>query len=121
MFHHTNHAGATHMALNLGIIGLPKSGKTTLFNAITGSHAHTSSYASGEEPNVAVVKVPEPRLEVLTAMFHPRKTVPADVKFTDVAGMHASADDKKEPISRQTLGFLSTMDALLLVARAFAN
>src|SRR5437588_3524496 len=109
------------MALNLGIIGLPKSGKTTLFNAITGSHAQTSAYASGEEPNVAVVKVPDPRLDVLTQMFHPRKTTPADVKFTDVVGVSGQPVDKKEPISRQTLGFISTVDALVLVVRAFAN
>src|SRR5919201_6180563 len=109
------------MALNLGIIGLPKSGKTTLFNALTGSHAQTSTYSSGEEPNVAVVKVPDPRLDVLTAMFHPRKTTPADVKFTDVAGMSGKAGDTKEPISRQTLGFISAVDALVLVVRAFAN
>ena len=109
------------MSLNLGIIGLPKSGKTTLFNALTGSHAQTSAYATGDEPNVAVVKVPDPRLDVLTEMFHPRKTTPADVKYTDVAGMSGKADDKKEPISRQTLGFLSTMDALVLVVRAFDN
>ncbi len=49
------------MALNLGIVGLPKSGKTTLFNAITGSNAATSAYA-GDQPNVAVVKVPEARV-----------------------------------------------------------
>src|SRR6478672_9894530 len=109
------------MALNLGIIGLPKSGKTTLFNAITGSHAQTSAFATGEEPNVAVVKVPDPRLDVLTNMFHPKKTTPADVKFTDVAGVSGKADDKKEPISRQTLGFLGGVDALVLVVRAFAN
>ena len=107
------------MALDLGIIGLPKSGKTTLFNAITGSNAQTSAFASGDEPNVAVVKVPDPRLDVLTGMFHPRKTTPADVKFTDVAGVSGKPVDKKEPISRQTLGFLSTMDALVLVVRAF--
>lgn len=110
------------MSLNLGIVGLPKSGKTTLFNAITGSHAHTSAFATGDEPNVAVVKVPDPRLDVLTQMFHPRKTTPADVKFTDVAGMQsAKSADKREPISRQTLGFLSGMDALVLVVRAFDN
>jgi GTP-binding protein YchF len=110
------------MALNLGIIGLPKSGKTTLFNAITGSHAQTSAYSSGEEPNVAVVKVPDPRLDVLTEMFHPRKTTPADVKFTDVVGMSGPKEaDRKEPISRQTLGFISTVDALVLVVRAFDN
>ncbi|MFL5732734.1 MAG: redox-regulated ATPase YchF [Chloroflexia bacterium] len=109
------------MALNLGIIGLPKSGKTTLFNALTGSHAQTSAYASGDEPNVAVVKVPDPRLDVLTSMFHPRKTTPADVKFTDVVGVSGKPIDPKEPISRQTLGFISTVDALVLVVRAFAN
>ena len=75
------------MALNLGIIGLPKSGKTTLFNAITGSHAQTSAYASGEQPNVAVVKVPDPRLDVLAKMYNPKKNTPADVQFTDVPGV----------------------------------
>lgn len=111
------------MALNLGIVGLPKSGKTTLFNAITGSHAQTSAYSSGEQPNVAVVKVPDPRLDMLAKMFNPRKTTPADVQFTDVPGVSPSQKerDAKEPISRQTLGFISTVDALVLVARAFEN
>jgi GTP-binding protein YchF len=111
------------MALNLGIVGLQASGKTTLFNAITGSHAQTSGYSSGDQPNVAVVKVPDPRLDVLAEMYNPRKNTPADVQFTDVAGMSAAAKEKdsKEPISRQTLGFLSGMDALVLVVRAFEN
>jgi ribosome-binding ATPase len=111
------------MALNLGIVGLQGSGKTTLFNAITGSHAHTSAYSSADQPNVAVVKVPDARLNVLADMFHPRKLTAADVTFTDVPGMSAAAREKdsKEPISRQTLGFLSTMDALIMVVRAFEN
>ena len=111
------------MALNLGIIGLPKSGKTTLFNAITGSQAMTSAYASGsDQPNVAVVKVPDERLNVLADMFHPRKLTPADVQFTDVAGVASGKEvDKKEPISRQVLGFISTVDALVLVVRAFES
>jgi GTP-binding protein YchF len=110
------------MSLNLGIVGLQASGKTTLFNAITGSHAQTSGYSSGDQPNVAVVKVPDPRLAVLAEMYHPRKTTPADVQFTDVAGMSAGKEkDSKEPISRQVLGFLSGMDALVLVVRAFEN
>jgi len=93
------------MSLNLGIIGLQGSGKTTLFNAITGSHAQTSAYSSGDQPNVAVVKVPDARLDVLAEMYHPRKNTPADVTFTDVPGMSAAAKEKdsKEPISRQTL------------------
>ncbi len=111
------------MALNLGIFGLQSSGKTTLFNAITGSQASTSSYSSGDQPNVAVVKVPDPRLEVLADMFHPRKTVYADVQFTDVPGMSAAAKEKesREPVSRQTLGFISAVDALVLVVRAFES
>ena len=113
------------MALNLAIIGLPLSGKTTLFNAITGSHAATATYSAGDQPNVAVVKVPDERLDVLARMFHPRKVTPADVQFIDVpgAGMGASAREResKEPISRQTLGFISTVDALVLVVRAFDN
>src|ERR687888_659731 len=63
----------------------------------------------GYDRIVAVGKLPAPRLDVLTAMFHPRKTTPADVKFTDVVGMSGKAADRKEPISRQTLGFLSTV------------
>jgi len=111
------------MALNLGIFGLQSSGKTTLFNAITGSQASTSSYSSGDQPNVAVVKVPDPRLEVLADMFHPRKIVHADVQFTDVPGMSAAAKEResREPVSRQTLGFISAVDALVLVVRAFEN
>ena len=56
-------------------------------------------------------------------MFHPRKIVPADVQFTDVPGMSASAKEKesREPVSRQTLGFMSTVDALVIVVRAFEN
>lgn len=110
------------MSLNLGIVGLQRSGKTTLFNAITGSSAQTSAYSSDDQPNVAVVKVPDARLDVLTTMFKPRKTTPADVQFTDVPGMSGGAkENNKEPMSRQTLGFLSTMEALVLVVRAFEN
>lgn len=111
------------MSLNLGIVGLQGSGKTTLFNAITGSHAQTSAYSSGDQPNVAVVKVPDPRLDILAAIYKPRKNTPADVQFTDVPGTSAAAKEanNKEPISRATLGFLSTMEALVLVVRAFEN
>lgn len=111
------------MALGLGIIGLQQSGKTTLFNAVTGSHAQTSAYSSGDQPNMAVVKVPDPRLDVLAKMYNPRKVTPTDVQFVDVPGMSGAAAEKssKEPISRQTLGFISTVDALVLVVRAFEN
>ena len=65
------------MALTLGICGLPKSGKTTLFNALTHSQAQTSAFGvASDEPNVAMVKVPDDRLTVLAEMFKPRKQEP---------------------------------------------
>ena len=69
------------MSLRLVIVGLPSSGKTTVFNALTRAEAATGTYTAAEDqPNVAMVKVPDPRLDVLTEMFKPKKTVPADVQ-----------------------------------------
>ena len=113
------------MALTLGICGLPKSGKTTLFNALTGSQAQTSAFATGSaEPNIAVVKVPDARLDVLTQMFHPKKTTPAEVKYFDVAGLSQSEDPsaaRTEGLSRQFLGHIATAEALVIVVRAFES
>jgi GTP-binding protein YchF len=113
------------MALTLGICGLPKSGKTTLFNALTNSQAQTSAYGSAsDEPNVAMVKVPDERLTVLAGMFKPRKLTPADVQYVDVAGL-AGGDDpsmaRTEGLSRKFLGAVAANDALLIVIRAFEN
>src|SRR6476661_3075693 len=113
------------MALTLGICGLPKSGKTTLFNALTGSQAATSAFATGgTEPNIAVVKVPDARLDVLTQMFHPKKTTPAEVKYFDLPGLSQSDDPsaaRTEGLSRQVLGHIATAEALVIVVRAFES
>src|SRR4051812_16570285 len=113
------------MALTLGICGLPKSGKTTLFNALTGSQAQTSAYgAASDEPNVAVVKVPDDRLDVLATMFKPRKLTPADVQYVDVAGLTGGDDPsaaRTEGLSRKFLGAVAANEALLIVVRAFEN
>jgi ribosome-binding ATPase len=113
------------MALTLGICGLPKSGKTTLFNALTHSQAQTSAYgAAGDEPNVAMVKVPDERLDVLAAMFKPRKLTPADVQYVDVAGLAAGDDPtaaRTQGLSRKFLGAVAANDALLIVVRAFES
>src|SRR6266849_3782673 len=69
--------------MQIGIAGLPGSGKTTLFNALAHQHAHVGGYA-GAEPNLAVVKVPDERLDKLSALFVPQKHTPADVTFVDV-------------------------------------
>src|SRR5258708_34051851 len=75
------------MALTVGIIGLPQSGKTTLFNALTRAGADISGYpTSTVQANRAVVEVPDERLGTLADIFHPRKVVPATVEFVDVAG-----------------------------------
>jgi GTP-binding protein YchF len=108
------------VSTTLVIIGLPASGKTTVFNALTGSHAETGTFAGdAAEPNLATVKVPDARLDVLTEMFHPRRRVPADVQYLDVAGMAKGVSEKG--MSGQLLGYLSQADALVLVVRAFAD
>ena len=104
---------------------MPKSGKTTVFNALTNSQAETSAYGvASDEPNVAVVKVPDARLGVLAEMFHPRKVTPADVQYVDVAGLTGGTDldvARTEGLSRQFLGAIAANEALLVVVRAFAN
>lgn len=109
------------MALTLGIIGLQKSGKTTVFNALTRSAAQTSAYASGSnEPNVAMVKVPDERLTALVDIFHPKRIVQADVQYTDVAGISKGAA-RGESFSRAFISYISTVEALVHVVRAFAS
>lgn len=106
------------MSLQLVIIGLPQSGKTTVFNALTQAEAETGLFSTGEEePNLATVKVPDERLDVLTNMFNPRRTVPADVQYYDVAGVAKGIHE--QGMSGRLLGFLSQGAALVHVVRAF--
>ena len=69
--------------MEIGIIGLAKSGKTTVFNALTKGKANTGTYGAG--PNVGIAKVADPRIEVLDKMYKPKKKTPAEVKYTDMA------------------------------------
>lgn len=106
------------MTTKLVIIGLPQSGKTTVFNALTQAEATTGDFGgSGDEPNLATVKVPDPRLDLLTEMFKPQRKVPADVQYLDVAGIAKGIAEKG--MSGQLLGHLSQADALVHVVRAF--
>jgi ribosome-binding ATPase YchF (GTP1/OBG family) len=107
--------------LEVCIIGLPKSGKTTIFNVLTRGKADTTTYATTTlAPNIGISKVPEPRLQVLDRIFHPRKVTPAEVKYVDIVGI-AKDFGKGEGVSGQFLNYLSNADALIHVVRAFED
>lgn len=104
--------------MELGIVGLPKSGKTTLFNSLTRGKAEIHTFGpTALEPNVGVAKVPDPRLNGLQALLNPKKVVPAEVKYVDVA-IHR---EKGDELGSELRGYLSTVDAFIHVVREFAD
>jgi GTP-binding protein YchF len=105
--------------MKLGIIGLPQSGKTTLFNALTRGHTPTTASAGRFEVHTAVVEVPDMRVDKLSAMFKPKKTIYAKVTYADIAGLESGA--AKSGISGQLLNQLAQMDGFILVIRCFAD
>jgi len=113
------------MALTIGIIGLPQSGKTTLFNALTQANAPISGYATSTvQANVAMVQVPDARLQPLADIFHPKKVTATTVEFVDVAGVgqNTQADgEKRQGLSAEFLGHIRNADALAIVLRTFEN
>ena len=106
--------------MQVTIVGLPGSGKTTVFNALTGGHAETGGYSAGRAaPNVGVVKVPDERLDRLSELFRPKKTTPADVTYVDVA--LAAGATREGTVQADVLALIRNADALLHVARAFED
>jgi GTP-binding protein YchF len=104
--------------MQVTIVGLPGSGKTTVFNALTGAHAETGGFSGGRAvPNVSVVKVPDERVDRLAALFNPKKTVYADVTYVDVAIPAGAA--REGSVNPDVLAQIRNADALLHVARAF--
>jgi len=102
--------------MKIGLIGLPKSGKTTLFNLLTGSSVATARYDTGRaELHTGVARVPDPRVEVLHGLFKPKKTTHATFEVVDLAGIA-----KGERAGLETKEFRNA-DALLHVVRAFAD
>src|SRR5437879_7644545 len=101
-------------------MGLGSAGKTTVFNALSRAKVEVATYAAAVgEPHRAVVHVPDLRLERLSALFKPKKTTPADVRYVDVAGSLPADGDSAR--AAQLAGQLRNADALLLVIRAFVN
>lgn len=104
--------------MDIGIVGLPNSGKTTVFNALTGSDAATAAYTgSGDEINMAIVKVPDPRLDFLFELHKPPKKVHSELKYLDFA--MAQKSEGGSGFSDKHIADLRNCDALLLVVRAF--
>ena len=107
--------------MKIGLIGLPGSGKTTVFNALTGSTADTGVFSSGKsEPNLAVVEVRDERVTRLSEMFNPRKTIYATIELMDFAGL-VQDGTKKELFTGKSMGLIKNVNALGVLLRNFQD
>jgi GTP-binding protein YchF len=107
--------------MQIGIIGLPNSTKTTIFNALTHSQVETAAYSSGRiETHTAVVRVPDARIDRLSAMFKPRKTTYTQIQYNDIAGLHVGIG-QEGGLSGPLRNTLAQNDAFLHVVRSFED
>ncbi len=107
--------------LTAGVIGLPLTGKTTVFNLATNAGAQTSNFLSGKtETNVAMAVVPDRRVDFLSQMYQPKRTIHAQVQFSDVPGLVQGSSQGKG-VGNQFLDGIRNADLLVHVIRAFNN
>lgn len=109
------------MNLKIGIVGLPNVGKSTLFNALTNAGALAANYPFATiEPNVGIVPVPDPRLQVLAKMYDTEKVIPATVEFVDIAGLVEGAS-KGEGLGNKFLAHIRECQIICHVVRVFED
>jgi hypothetical protein len=107
--------------MQIGIVGLPNAGKSTLFNALTKAGAPAAAYAfTTIEPNVGMVDVPDPRLDAIAVMEKSAKITPASIKFLDIAGLVKGAS-QGEGLGNQFLANIRETDAIAQVVRCFED
>lgn len=110
-----------HEGMEIGIVGLPNVGKSTIFNALTSGHAAASNYPfTTIEPNVGVVAVPDSRLKRLDELFKPKKVLPAMVRFVDIAGLVKGAASG-EGLGNKFLAHIREVDAIIMMVRLFQD
>ncbi len=107
--------------MKIGLVGLPNSGKTTVFNALTRGDAPTTAYSSGTlDVHSLMVDVPDERVDRLVELYAPKKITPAKVEYADIGGMRSDVE-RGVSITGEQLGLISTNDALIHVVRAFED
>lgn len=118
-YHENNKTFIKETKVKIAIIGFPNSGKSTVFNVLTQSNIETSAYSGGKStPNIAVVKVPDERVEKLDAIFSPKKKTPAEIVFQDFVGIVKDDGKKKDTLFSEDV---KQSDALVHVCRVFED
>ena len=109
------------MSLKAGIVGLPNVGKSTLFNAITKQNILAANYPFATiEPNVGIVFVPDTRVDYLTSLYNPKRSIPTTFEFTDIAGLVQGASSG-EGLGNKFLSHIREVDAIVEVVRCFLD